>query len=98
MVDAEQGRRKLPRGGAAIVRSIGGRAAADSVFLIIQLSCLEIAFVASRYIDGHALTSCIVLYCLSQYQQRSSTQPEIETHDHSLVPSPPLAALSNDCR
>ena len=32
MVDAEQGRRKLPRGGAAIVRSIGGRAAADSVF------------------------------------------------------------------
>ena len=64
-----QGRRKLPRGGAGIRCGIGGHAAADSVsaqmFLIIQLSCQEIAFVASRYIEGHALTSCSSILSLS---------------------------------
>ena len=94
-----EGRWKLPRGGAGIRCGIGGCAAADSVSAqsteIIQLSCQEIAFVASRYIEGHALTSCSSILSLSI---PAEIEHAARMHDHSLIPSPPLAALSNDCR
>ena len=60
-----QGRRKVPRSGAAIYR---GRAAADNFssvrsaknFLTYQFFTYEeTALVASRYFEGHALTLCI---------------------------------------
>ena len=52
-----QGRRKLSRGGAAI----GSDATRPTVFFFDQLNAL----VASRYIEGRALTSCSSTLSLS---------------------------------
>ena len=49
----------------AAQRLIVFRAKRGIFFLIIQLSCQEIALVASRYIEGRALTSCSSTLSLS---------------------------------
>jgi len=67
-IDSEiymQGRRKVPRSGAAIYR---GRAAGDNfssarsaekILTYLYFTYEETALVASRYVEGHALTLCI---------------------------------------
>ena len=61
-----------------------------------MLSCQEIVLVASRYIEGHTLTSSSSMLSLSIPSEIDSFL-EIVIHDFSLVPSPPLVALSNNC-
>ena len=58
-----QGRRKVPRSGAAVYR---GRAAVENLFprsvekiFDLFFNFEETALVVSRYIEGHALTLCI---------------------------------------
>ena len=90
-----QGRRKLPKGGAAIRHDARGRTVADSISArsvekknpIIQFSCQEIALVVSRYIESHALTSCSSILSLSIQAEivHTASLLEFETHDPSLV-------------